>query len=70
MTLAEWLKAKGMSNAEFAVRISRSAESVRRYASGERTPDKETMPIIARETGGEVLPNDFFGIETPDQAAA
>jgi transcriptional regulator with XRE-family HTH domain len=70
MTLAEWLKAKGLTNAEFGLRISRSAEAVRRYASGERIPDKETMPVIARETEGEVLPNDFFGIEQADQAAA
>jgi len=71
MTLAEWLKAKGLNNAEFGVRINRTAEAVRRYAAGERIPDKETMPIIARETDGEVTPNDFFDLgEAPASQAA
>lgn len=63
MTLKEWLAAERVSIGEFAARIGRSAEAVRRYVAGERIPDKETMPLIAEQTNGAVLPNDFFGIE-------
>jgi transcriptional regulator with XRE-family HTH domain len=66
MTLAEWLKGKKLSNAEFAAKIERTAEAVRRYANGERIPDKETMPLIAQATGGDVTANDFFGIDAPE----
>jgi len=66
MTLRDWLADNGVSNAEFGRRIDRTAEAVRRYASGERIPDRETMPMIMRVTGGEVSANDFFGLE-PDE---
>ncbi len=62
MTLKDWLAEKQLSPADFAVRIGRTAESVRRYANGERIPDKETMPLIAAETENVVTANDFFGI--------
>lgn len=62
MTLKDWLAAKGVSVPEFASRISRTPEAVRRYAAGERIPDRDTMPLIARETEGEVTANDFFGL--------
>lgn len=70
MTLAEWLEAEKVSNTEFAARITRTAEAVRRYANGERIPDKGTMPLIVEATGGKVTANDFFGIAAPAQAAA
>ena len=62
MTLKEWLADNGVSVPQFAAKIGRSPEAVRRYALGERIPDKDTMPIIAAETAGLVTPNDFFGI--------
>lgn len=62
MKLKDWLAENEVSVAEFATRIGRTAESVRRYAAGERIPDKETMPLIASETAGAVTANDFFGI--------
>jgi transcriptional regulator with XRE-family HTH domain len=67
MQLGVWLEASGCSNAEFGKRIGRSAEAVRRYAGGERIPDRETMPRIVDATNGKVTANDFFGIA---QAAA
>jgi transcriptional regulator with XRE-family HTH domain len=69
MTLKEWLSEHDVAVAEFAARIGRTAEAVRRYASGERIPDKSTMPLIADATSGAVTANDFFGIATPKQAA-
>lgn len=62
MLLQEWLSENGLSNGQFGGRISRTAEAVRRYASGERIPDREAMTAIVRETGGAVLPNDFYGL--------
>jgi transcriptional regulator with XRE-family HTH domain len=67
MTLKEWLAEQELSPADFGVRIGRTSESVRRYANGERIPDKETMPLIAAETRGSVTANDFFGIVVPEQ---
>lgn len=64
MTLKDWLAERQVSVPEFAARIKRTPEAVRRYANGDRIPDKETMPVIAHETSGEVTANDFFGITT------
>lgn len=69
MTLKEWLESNDLSHVDFALRIGRTNEAVRRYVNGERIPDRDTMPLIVEATGGCVTPNDFFGIE-PQQAAA
>ena len=76
MTLKEWLADNGLSHSDFARMIDRTPEAVRRYALGERIPDKATMPVIADKTAGAVTANDFFGIassslaETNSAAAA
>jgi transcriptional regulator with XRE-family HTH domain len=77
MTLKEWLDREAISVPQFATRIGRSAEAVRRYVSGERIPDKDTMPLIAEATQRNVTPNDFFDLPplrrrrtTPTQVAA
>lgn len=63
MTLAQYLETRGLSYAEFARMIEvKSAETARRYATGERTPDKTRMALIAEVTGNAVTPNDFHGI--------
>jgi hypothetical protein len=62
MTLKEWLDWKGLSHAQFGARIKRTAEAVRRYAAGDRIPDRETMPRIVKETEGHVTANSFFDI--------
>lgn len=72
MRLGDWLEKRDVKPTQFAVRIGRSAEAVRRYVAGERIPDKETMPLIVQETGGEVMPNDFFllsGVVMPQAAS-
>lgn len=61
--LRDWLDDHSVSVPEFATRIGRTPEAVRRYTNGERIPDREAMPLIAAETGGAVTANDFFGIE-------
>ena len=62
MTLKDWLDARNVKVPDFAGRIGRTPEAVRRYVAGERIPDKETMPLIFEHTDGEVSANDFFGI--------
>ena len=70
MTLGDWLKNEKVSVSDFATRIGRTAESVRRYVSGDRIPDRETMPLIVRHTDSAVTANDFFGIPTPAEQEA
>lgn len=62
MKLADWLIDNNVTVPQFAERIGRTTESVRRYNNGDRIPDRDTMPVIVRETGGDVTANDFFGI--------
>lgn len=67
MNFRSWLEREGVSFSEMGQRIERTGEAVRRYATGERIPDRETMPKIVRETRGEVTANDFFDIELPSE---
>ena len=62
MKLGDWLSKEGLTTPQFGERIGRTAETVRRYVSGERIPDRDTMPIIAEVTSREVMPNDFFDL--------
>jgi DNA-binding transcriptional regulator YdaS (Cro superfamily) len=39
-----------------------SPEAVRLWAKGQRTPRRENVAAIVRETGGEVTADDLFGI--------
>jgi hypothetical protein len=70
MQLQDWLTMKGLSNPQFGKAISRTAEAVRRYASGERIPDRDTMTAIVRETDGAVMPNDFYGVDHDEAGSA
>ena len=63
MKLRDWLEREQVSFSELAGAIERTGEAVRRYASGERIPDRETMPRIVKATRGEVTANDFFDID-------
>jgi transcriptional regulator with XRE-family HTH domain len=62
MRLSDYLNSKGISRYDFAAKIGRSPEAVRRYMTGDRKPEEETMRLIAQITEGEVTANDFFGI--------
>ena len=71
MTLSQYLSQHGFSAARFAERIGVSAEAVRRYISGERTPRPAIMHRIMAATGSAVTPNDFHNPPTePDRDAA
>lgn len=62
MQLDDWLTRERLTFGQFGGAISRTAEAVRRYAKGERIPDRDTMAAIVRETSAEVTPNDFYGV--------
>ena len=61
MKLADYMKARDISRAQFAEMIGVSPEAVRRYLSG-RVPTARVMEKIALATRCEVTANDFFGI--------
>lgn len=69
MKLQDWLEREGVEARDFARQISRSPEAVRRYLTGERIPDKDTMPLIVDATRTAVTPNDFFGISAQSEQA-
>lgn len=62
MLLQDWLTRESLTYGQFAGAIRRSPEAVRRYATGDRIPDREAMAAIVRETSGRVTPNDFYGL--------
>lgn len=62
MTLAQFLKETQTDRFQFAERINVAPETVRRYISGERIPDKKRMAKIVLATGGKVTANDFFAV--------
>ncbi len=69
MKLAAYLDHHQIPDAEFARRIGVSKSAVGRWRKGERTPDADAMKTIAAETGGSVMPNDFFDIPNTSEAA-
>lgn len=60
MKLSEYLSEKGIPHREFAEQIGVSAEAVRLYLLGERTPRRAVIQAIVASTDGRVTPNDFF----------
>ena len=65
MKLSDWLSREGITQSEFARRIERDPATVTKIIKGHVRPDWTTLERIQRETGGDVLPNDFFGIDAP-----
>lgn len=64
-TLDIYLRNQGITNSDFGARIGKSGEAVRRYRSGDRWPDRETMQLIFSATDGAVTPNDFLAPAAP-----
>lgn len=61
MKLSTYLELNDLSHEEFSKKIFVTATAVRRYSSGARIPRLDVMDRIAKETGGTVTANDFFG---------
>lgn len=60
MTLADYLRANGLTYMEFGRRIGTTHEAVRRYAIKGRVPEPPILRTIMRVTEGAVRPDDFF----------
>ena len=60
MTLAQYLKREGLTDAQFAERVGVERSTITRLRGGQR-PSANTLIAIMEETGGEVTANDFFG---------
>ncbi len=69
MTLAEFLKSRGIKRKDFAERIGVTAQSVARYLAGEAVPRLDVMKAIHRETAGAVTANDFYDLPDLDAKA-
>lgn len=59
MKLADYLKEKDLTGAEFATRIGRSPSTVSRIARGLHAPDWPTMLAIKAATNDAVRPEDL-----------
>lgn len=62
MQLGDYLKKHKLTAQQFAPLIGVKWAAVYRYVNGVRVPTKPVMHKIFEATGGEVTPNDIFGI--------
>lgn len=60
MQLADYLKTNGISDDEFGQKIGVSRQSVHRYKTFDRFPEKPVLSEIIKATAGAVTPNDFL----------
>lgn len=61
MTLDEFLRTTGETQADFAARIGVTKEAVRLWANGSRVPRRAQMVAITEATQSAVTANDFVG---------
>ena len=54
MTLDDWIRNNGLDAEKFGKSLNLTGQSVRRYRSGERMPDAETVEQIRIATNGAV----------------
>ena len=62
MTLHDFLKARGLSDAEMAARLGVTRQTVYRWRRGQAIPGREEMRALHQATGGEVTADDFYGL--------
>jgi DNA-binding transcriptional regulator YdaS (Cro superfamily) len=70
MKLAEWLSTNDISVPAFADRIGRHKTTVYRWLDGSERPSPSAIEIVSRETGGDVTPNDLYGVTPPEPSEA
>lgn len=68
--LASWLKQHGIRKYAFAKKIGVRASVVTDYCKGRYVPSKRTAEAILLATAGQITPNDFLSIATPECEAA
>ena len=62
MTLDQYLAENKLTEAEFASRVGATQPNIHRLRKGQ-IPGKELMAAIVDKTGGQVRPDDFFGVQ-------
>ncbi len=64
MRLEKWLAENSMTVEAFRKELGvQSVTTTYRYINGDRIPLPDIMHKISEITGGQVTPNDFYGIE-------
>lgn len=62
MKLREWLKENKMTLDDFAKKIGVTHVHVSRWQNGRYFPHNKNFRKIHKATGGQVCPNDFYGV--------
>lgn len=69
MTLHDFMKARGLSDAELAARLGVSRQTVYRWRRGQAIPGRDEMLAIHRESDGAVTADSFYGLGPQAQSA-
>lgn len=62
MKLAQYLTENGLTLNEFAKTCGTSASTILRIKDGEVAPSKRVARALWNATGGQVTPNDLYGL--------
>lgn len=60
MKLSTWMDEEKMDDLTFAAQVKVDRSTIYRIRQGTHKPSPALMEAIAKETGGKVLPNDYF----------
>lgn len=69
MKLSAYLEREALSDEEFGRRVGRDRSTIYRIRNGTHKPSPELMQEIAKQTGGQVRPDDYFD-DLPEAEAA
>ena len=62
MTLDQYIRDKGLTNAEFGELVGANHSTISRLRKGKQVPGPDLMVAIYEVTEGAVSANDFYGI--------
>lgn len=63
MTLDAYLNQNELKDADFAAKVGCDRTTIYRIRAKGQRPSPELIEKIARETAGQVQPNDFYGLQ-------
>lgn len=69
MKLSSWMEREGLDDQTVADRCAVDRTTILRIRKGTHKPSPNLMAELAKQTKGEVLPNDYFD-ELPEAEAA
>ena len=69
MTISNWLRKEGLTQEDFVTLMHSqnymvSKGAVSKWCNGQRIPRKKEMLQLVSITKGEVMPNDFYRVES------